>query len=128
MQLTRDPVTLPLLRGQGPARAGGALGLQPVEHRVVRRDELGRFGGTGDIRAGAGPQQVSGGHGPAEPLERGEAHPQDQGVGDQQQGEADEDDQGLGLSDRRRHGDRAQQQRGSHDQAGGVEREDPPEQ
>ena len=70
-----------LLRGQRPGGARGPLGLQPVEHRVERRDQRRRSRRSGDRRAGPGRSRSTVAMALLEPLQRREPEAQHERVG-----------------------------------------------
>ena len=119
VELLRDPQPLALLRGQRAAHAVAALGLEPLEHLVEGRGQLGRLGvAAADLEPVAGLERVD----PARELrqlaQRGERVPQQQQVERQHQDEAAAEDRQLAQRDvldaRGEHerGDRAR--RGEH--------------
>ncbi len=128
VQLPGDTATLGLLGGQDPGAARGPLVLQPVEHGVEGRDQLGDLRLASDRRTPPRTQQVRRRHGARQALERGEPDPQQQGVGDEHRGQPHRQHRGLREQHRRGDGHGPQQQRGRRDQHEGVQQEDPPEQ
>nr|WP_232075726.1 hypothetical protein [Phytohabitans suffuscus] len=129
VQLLGDAAPLPLLRREGAGGTRGALGLEAVEHRVERADQVGDPGVAGHRGARAGLEQVDGRHRAGEPLQRGEADAQQHRVGHQHRGQAGGEDDRLGEQHRRGDRDRPEEQEVYRDgQHGGVEQEDPPEQ
>src|SRR5690606_23745286 len=100
VQLLGDAAAFALLRGQGAGAARGAFVLQPVQHRVVRADQFGDLPAPGDLGTAPGAEQVGGGHGTGEAVQRGEADPQQQGVGTEHGGQSDREHRGLGQQHR----------------------------
>jgi transposase len=127
VQLLGDAAPLSLLCRQRACGAGAPLRLQPVEHLVERRDQLGHLTAAGDSQALPRALQVDPGHQARQVLERSQPDAQQDSVGGQADRETGEEDPRLGGQHRGRDGHgREEQQSGGRDKDRRVEQQDPP--
>ena len=128
VQSLRDAESLRLLRLERAPAARHPLMLQPVEHLVERRDELGELAAVPGRQTLAGPQQIDVRHPPGDLFEGLEDPPEEDEVDHHDDDQAHDDDRRLVELDRVADRDRApEQRRGDEEEQQRVRAEDSPE-
>ena len=129
VQFAGDALALVLLRRQRGRACRRPLRLEPVQHRIERRDQVVQVAGVTIVDAVAAIGRIDSPHRRGEPIQGGKTRSQQHCVRGQHDRQSHDQNRDLGELDARRHRRRRQRQdQRAEDEDQAVDQNDPPEQ